>query len=107
MSGGADWLIYNSAAGVSVNLGAGTATGFTSIASIENVIGGSGGDTLTGNAGNNRLDGFSGDDTLDGGLGADTLIGAAARTRSCFRARSGPAMSMRSPVSRWPTTPSI
>ena len=89
MAGGTDWLIYNSSAGVTVNLGAGTATGFTSIASIENVIGGSGGDTLTGNAGNNRLDGFSGDDTLDGGLGADTLIGAAGADAFVFSTALG------------------
>ncbi len=74
MAGGTDWLIYNSSAGVTVNLGAGTATGFTSIASIENVIGGSGGDTLTGNSGNNRLDGGAGDDTLIGGGGADAFV---------------------------------
>ncbi len=89
MAGGTDWLIYNAAAGVSVNLNAATATGFASIASVENVIGGSGGDTLTGNAGNNRLDGFSGDDTLDGGLGADTLIGAAGADTFVFSTALG------------------
>ncbi len=89
MAGGTDWLIYNSSAGVSVNLNAATATGFASIANIENVIGGTGGDALTGNAANNRLDGFSGDDTLDGGLGADTLIGAAGNDSFVFSTALG------------------
>ncbi len=51
---------------------------------IEDVIGGSGHDSitgnqannvLTGNAGNDTLIGLAGDDTLDGGAGADKLIG--------------------------------
>jgi Ca2+-binding RTX toxin-like protein len=57
--------------------------------SVENVIGGSGNDTITasatvsaknvftGNAGNDRLDGQSGDDSLVGGTGNDILIGRA------------------------------
>ena len=89
MAGGTDWLIYNSSAGVSVNLNAATATGFASIASVENVIGGTGGDALTGNAANNRLDGFSGDDTLDGGLGNDTLIGSAGADAFVFSTALG------------------
>jgi hypothetical protein len=44
---------------------------------IENVIGGSGNDTITGNAADNVLSGNSGADSLFGGLGADTLIGGA------------------------------
>ena len=43
--------------------------------SIENLIGGSGGDGLTGNGAANALTGNGGDDTLTGGLGADTLTG--------------------------------
>jgi Ca2+-binding RTX toxin-like protein len=42
---------------------------------VQNVIGGSGADTLTGSLGNNVLSGGDGNDTLDGGLGADTLNG--------------------------------
>ncbi|MCC6918600.1 MAG: calcium-binding protein [Alphaproteobacteria bacterium] len=43
--------------------------------SIENLIGGSGGDSLTGNSAANELTGNGGNDTLTGGLGADTLSG--------------------------------
>ncbi len=41
---------------------------------IENVIGGSGNDTLIGNAINNRIDGGAGNDTLTGGAGSDTFV---------------------------------
>ena len=51
--------------------GAGTDT----LLNIENLIGGSGNDTLTGNAGNNVIDGGAGNDTLIGGAGDDTLNG--------------------------------
>jgi Ca2+-binding RTX toxin-like protein len=44
---------------------------------IENLIGGSGNDSLTGNGQVNVLSGGSGDDTLDGGGGADSLVGGA------------------------------
>ena len=44
---------------------------------IENLIGGSGNDSLTGNGQVNVLSGGSGDDTLDGGAGADSLLGGA------------------------------
>lgn len=45
---------------------------------IENAIGGAGGDALTGNAADNRLEGRGGDDTFDGGAGgSDTLVGGA------------------------------
>ena len=61
---------------VTVNLGAVTpsATGFASIAGIENVTGGSGDDTLTGDSGNNRLDGGLGADSMTGGDGNDTYV---------------------------------
>ena len=45
------------------------------LADIENLIGGSGDDTLTGNASNNVLVGGAGDDTLIGGAGDDVLEG--------------------------------
>jgi Ca2+-binding RTX toxin-like protein len=44
---------------------------------VQNVIAGTGNDTLTGSIGNNTLSGGDGADTLDGGLGADVLDGAA------------------------------
>src|SRR6185295_18020201 len=45
------------------------------LAAIENVTGGSGGDTLSGNGGANTLDGGAGNDSLNitGTAGADTL----------------------------------
>jgi len=64
-----------STADVTVNLSAGTASGFTSIAGIENATGGAGNDTLTGDTGANVLTGGAGNDTLAGGLGNDTLAG--------------------------------
>jgi Ca2+-binding RTX toxin-like protein len=65
MLGGTDMLDYNgTTAAVNVNLTANTASGFTSIASIESARGGSGNDTLTGNALANNLDGGNGNDTL-------------------------------------------
>ncbi|MGO4670630.1 peroxidase family protein [Bosea sp. 2RAB26] len=77
-SGSGDTLSYaGTTAAVTVNLGAGTASGFTSIANIENVTGGSGDDSLTGNGGNNTLNGGLGNDTLNGGGGTDTMIGGA------------------------------
>src|SRR6185436_4029237 len=64
MGAGVDWLVYATASdGVSVNLGLGTASGFTWIAGLENVIGGNGNDTLTGGASANKLTGGGGDDT--------------------------------------------
>ena len=56
--GGTDTLSYaGSTANVTVNLGAAipAASGFASIAGIENVTGGLGNDTLTGGAGVNTL----------------------------------------------------
>ena len=60
---------------VTVNLATPSATGFASIAGIENVIGGSGVNSLTGDNGNNRLDAPDGGvDTMAGGLGDDTYV---------------------------------
>jgi VCBS repeat-containing protein len=62
--------------GVTVNLATGTATGgFTSIAGVEYVSGGSGNDALTGDAGHDMLKGVAGLDTLTGGDGPDALYG--------------------------------
>jgi Ca2+-binding RTX toxin-like protein len=76
LGGAADTLSYGaSATAVTVNLATGSASGFTSIASILNVTGGSGADTLTGGAGANTLIGGAGNDTINGGAGGDILIG--------------------------------
>jgi Ca2+-binding RTX toxin-like protein len=73
---GTDTLSYaGTTAAVTANLAAGTASGFTSIAGIENVTGGTGADSLTGSSAANVLNGGGGNDTLSGGLGNDTLIG--------------------------------
>ncbi len=53
---------------------AGDADGDT-LQGIENLLGGSAGDTLVGNSGSNQIDGALGDDTLEGGAGADALLG--------------------------------
>jgi Ca2+-binding RTX toxin-like protein len=71
---------YSSAAGVTVNLAAGTGSGGDaagdSYVSIESIIGSNGSaDVLTGNAAANYIAGFGGNDTIDGGAGADTLVG--------------------------------
>ena len=69
----------------------GTASGFTSIAGIENVTGGSGNDTLTG-AGNalvNNLTGGAGNDTYFADLG-DTITEAAPVAASTRCSRPAP-----------------
>ena len=78
--GGSDTASYaDSAAGVEVDLAAGTASGGDAegdtLQSIENLIGSSGNDELTGDEGVNVLSGGGGGDTLIGGLGEDTLTG--------------------------------
>ena len=75
LGGGTDTLTYaGSASAVSVNLAAGTATGFSSIAGVESVTGGSGNDTLIGNGAANALNGGAGNDSLTG-TGNDALVG--------------------------------
>src|SRR4030095_16391859 len=64
--------IFPSAAFVA---GAGTATGTTGINGIENVISGSGADSLVGNLSANQLLGGAGNDTLVGSGGSDNLVG--------------------------------
>ncbi|MDM0019124.1 peroxidase family protein [Variovorax saccharolyticus] len=78
LGGGVDTLTYGTTAtAVAVNLSTGSATGFESIAGIENVTGGSGNDTLIGDAGANALVGGAGDDAMTGGAGADSVNGGA------------------------------
>jgi Ca2+-binding RTX toxin-like protein len=64
LGAGIDTLNYSTTSAVTVNLGLGTASGFTRIIGIENVLGGSGNDTLVGAAGViNSLNGAAGNDT--------------------------------------------
>ena len=56
---------------------------------VENLRGGSGGDTLKGNAGANAIDGGPGDDSLDGGAGADSLGGGDGTDRVAYESRAG------------------
>jgi Ca2+-binding RTX toxin-like protein len=79
---GNDTVSYASTTlGVTVNLAAETATGpeigSDTLNGIENVIGGTGNDTLIGDANANLLDGGEGDDTIRGGAGEDILMGGA------------------------------
>jgi Ca2+-binding RTX toxin-like protein len=76
LDAGADTLTYaGSTANASVDLLAGTASGFDSILGIENVTSGSGNDTLIGDGGANVLTGGAGDDTYVVGAG-DTVTEA-------------------------------
>jgi Ca2+-binding RTX toxin-like protein len=81
---GSDTVDYsNFTSAVTVNLSGTVVNGFVTGAggdrlnSVENLIGGSAGDTLTGTSGANRLDGGGGADLLSGMGGGDTLIGGA------------------------------
>lgn len=63
LAGSADRLVYAAgSAGVVVDLGAGTASGFASVANIASVQGGNGADVLTGNDQANTLNGGGGND---------------------------------------------
>jgi uncharacterized delta-60 repeat protein len=87
---GADTLSYaGTSQAVTVNLATGTATGFTSIAGVENVLGGTGNDHLTGDGNANSLTGGSGKDTLAGGLGNDVLDGGRGADTFLFDTTAG------------------
>jgi Ca2+-binding RTX toxin-like protein len=86
---GGDWLRYNTALGVSVNLATGVASGFASITGVENLIGGTGGDTLIGDGGVNKINGNNGDDVITGGGGADNLTGGAGNDTFVYAAGAG------------------
>ena len=76
--GTGDTLSYGSnlvAEGVVVDLTAGAATGFTSIANIENVTGGAGNDRLKGDSNRNVLIGGTGNDTFVVTAGGDSYNG--------------------------------
>src|SRR5262249_19727859 len=73
---GVDTVDYSSTShGIVVNLSQHLATGgdiaADQLLNIENVVGGSGSDSLTGDAGANVLDGGAGADTMTGGAGDD------------------------------------
>ena len=73
---GIDLLDYSAfTTSVTVNLAAGTATNTSSVATIENVTGGSGADFLDGGVGNDTLKSGAGDDELSGGAGIDSIDG--------------------------------
>jgi Ca2+-binding RTX toxin-like protein len=84
-----DWLRYNTTSGIPVDLGAGTATGYASIAGIENLIGGTGNDSLSGDAGLNKINGNNGDDVITGGGGNDNLIGGLGNDTFVYAAGAG------------------
>ncbi|GAB6140152.1 hypothetical protein JCM14076_08810 [Methylosoma difficile] len=83
--GGSDTLSYiGSVAGIQVDLLNNTASGFTAIAGIENVVGGNGNDTLIGDGSVNRLRGHLGDDTYIVNDGDIIIEGNAGGTDSVF-----------------------
>ena len=76
-----DTLIYASTTlgvVIDLSLASNNATGIEiavdQIANIENIVGGSGPDSITGSNADNNLKGGAGNDTLDGGSGVDTAI---------------------------------
>ncbi|HEY7824232.1 MAG TPA: hypothetical protein VIG24_15425, partial [Acidimicrobiia bacterium] len=73
-----DYSTFTTAA--TVDLDAGTATGFETVSGVENVTGGAAGDSLTGDAEANTLSGGGGFDTLTGGGGDDILEGGEVET---------------------------
>nr|MBC8507270.1 hypothetical protein [Chloroflexota bacterium] len=71
---GTDTLDYSEYFGpVTVDLSNNQATGTAFVSNIENLIGGSGSDSLTGDDGENTFIGNAGADDLDGGGGVDTV----------------------------------
>ncbi|TSD87590.1 hypothetical protein FFK22_016520 [Mycobacterium sp. KBS0706] len=90
---GVDTASYaGSAAGVTVNLGTGAASGGDAagdtFSSIEQVLGSAQADTLTGDGNANTLWGMGGDDVLTGGGGGDLLKGGAGNDSFVYTALS-------------------
>ena len=84
---GVDTVQYGAAPGdVTVNLSAGTATGYgtDTLTGIQHVVAGVGNDSLTGNAAGNDLTGGAGNDTMNGGAGNDSLSGGAGSDTASF-----------------------
>jgi hypothetical protein len=70
LAAGTDRLSYaGTTVGVAIDLASGQASGFASIANVENATGGSGNDTFVGNALANHFVGGAGDDIYDLGAG--------------------------------------
>jgi Ca2+-binding RTX toxin-like protein len=70
---GVDTVDYAAiATALTVNLADSVATKLTN---VENIIGGSGSDSITGTTADNRLEGGQGNDTLSGAAGNDVLVG--------------------------------
>jgi Ca2+-binding RTX toxin-like protein len=77
---GIDTAVFATSGAVQVNLGLGIAAGALGndiLVSIENVITGSGADTVFGNAAANRIETGSGNDYVSGGGGNDQIHGGA------------------------------
>ncbi|WP_186002582.1 M10 family metallopeptidase C-terminal domain-containing protein [Mycobacterium sp. KBS0706] len=92
---------YYATTGVSIDLGAHTASGGEAqgdvLTGIENLTGGQANDILAGDAGANTLAGWGGDDVLRGGAGADRLDGGAGTdTASYYSATTGVVVSLAS-----------
>lgn len=96
--GGTDTIDFSltTAVGLSLNLElavnqrvhANLSLGLGSAGTFENVVGGSGADTLTGNSLSNSLTGGPGDDSLNGNAGSDLLFGGANNDTYMFVAAS-------------------
>jgi Ca2+-binding RTX toxin-like protein len=100
LAGGAgiDTISYaSSAAGVTVNLATGAASGGDAagdtFSGIEQVVGSGQNDVLTGDADANTLWGMAGDDVLTGGGNGDALKGGAGNDRFVYTALSDSAVS--------------
>jgi Ca2+-binding RTX toxin-like protein len=73
---GTDEINYSGyASAVNVNLSTNSATGTTSVAGIENIVGSNNNDTLTGDNNANNILGLGGDDNIFGLGGNDTING--------------------------------
>ena len=90
---GSNWASYVNSSAVTVNLGASTASGGEAagdiLNNIQNLVGGSGNDTLTGDGNINILLGGLGDDTLSGRAGNDTLDGGAGTDLADYSGATG------------------
>ncbi|RIK78198.1 MAG: hypothetical protein DCC68_15775 [Planctomycetota bacterium] len=73
--GGVNTLAYTAfTTPVTVNLSTLSGTGFANVLNVQNVVGGTVGDSITGNNADNQLEGRNGNDTLVGLGGNDILI---------------------------------
>ena len=61
-------------ANIATGIATGSQIGTVTFNTVENVVGGSAGDTITGDANANALTGGAGNDTLTGGAGIDTFV---------------------------------